>query len=192
MKNICVFCGSSAGNQPQFISAAKELGALIAKNNCRLVYGGGNIGLMGAVADSVMEHGGEVIGVIPEFLLDQEVGHKGLNELIVVDSMHTRKHKMASLADAFIAMPGGFGTLEELAEIITWVQLSLVKSPVGLLNVDHYYDYLLKQLDAMRDRGFTSAKNRNIITTREHPEKLLHALLEQIKNGKHASDLDKT
>jgi len=192
MKNICVFCGSSAGNQPPFISAAQELGALIAKNNCRLVYGGGNIGLMGAVADSVMAHGGEVIGVIPEFLLDQEVGHKGLTELIVVDSMHTRKHKMASLADAFIAMPGGFGTLEELAEIITWVQLALVKSPVGLLNVAHYYDHLLKQFDVMRDRGFTSAKNRSIITTHEYPEKLLNALLEQIKNGKQASDLDKT
>lgn len=176
MNNICVFCGSSKGNQPEFEAAALRLGKLIAKQNKTLIYGGGNIGLMGIVADTVMKEGGNVIGVIPDFLLKREVGHLGLTELIVVKSMHERKQKMASLADAFIAMPGGFGTLEEVAEIVTWVQLDIIKKPVALLNVEGYYDNLLAQLDIMTSNGFTSKQHRTILKSAHTPEAILEIL----------------
>lgn len=176
MKNICVFCGSSSGNDPDYEKYAIDLGQSIAKKGYTLVYGGGNIGLMGKIADTVLEAGGSVIGVIPEFLLNREVGHTGLTELIVVDSMHTRKQKMAELADAFIAMPGGFGTLEELAEITTWVQLELVDNPVGLLNVNGYYNALIMQFDKMFEEGFTSEANRAIIKSSGDPKALLEQL----------------
>jgi len=177
MNNICVFCGSSTGNGPEFASAARRLGKLIAKQNKTLIYGGGNIGLMGIVADTVMKEGGSVIGVIPDFLLKREVGHLGLTELIVVKSMHERKQKMASLADAFIAMPGGFGTLEEVAEIVTWVQLEIIHKPVALLNVEGYFDHLLAQLDVMASNGFTSKKHRTILKSAHTPDALLDLLL---------------
>ncbi|MDX1628448.1 MAG: TIGR00730 family Rossman fold protein, partial [Fulvivirga sp.] len=126
MKNVCVFCGSSPGKNKIYTDAAEALGKLIATHDMRLIYGGGRVGLMGKIADAVIAHGGHVTGVIPDFLQRKEVGHPALTKLIVVESMHERKQKMAELADAFIALPGGFGTLEELAEIVTWVQLSLV------------------------------------------------------------------
>src|SRR5690349_19669652 len=131
--NICVFCGSGTGNQPVYAQAARDLGAVLAKSNHALVYGGGNIGLMGIIADSVLEHDGEVIGVIPQFLVNREVGHHGVTRLEIVQSMHERKKRMADLSDAFIAMPGGWGTLDELAEILTWGQLGIINQPVGLL-----------------------------------------------------------
>ena len=140
--NICVFCGSATGVNPVYAEAARELGRLIGKNSHNLVYGGGNIGLMGVLADSVIEHQGEVIGVIPDFLLKQEVGHKGISKLEVVSSMHERKKRMADLAHAFVAMPGGWGTLDELAEILTWRQLGIIQQPIGLLNINGFFGML--------------------------------------------------
>lgn len=190
MKNICVFCGSSKGNNPVYKETAIALGELLAKNEKRLVYGGGNIGLMGAVADAVLKNGGEVIGVIPDFLLKQEVGHLGLTELIVVKSMHERKQKMAELADGFIAMPGGFGTLEELAEILTWVQLKLIDKPVALLNIARYYDNLISMVDGMLQEGFTSVEHRSILQSASNPNEVLQ-LLDQ-HTSQDQTDLKKT
>lgn len=163
MKNICVFCGSSHGSKQIYRESAKTLGLLMAQRKKNLVYGGGNVGLMGTVADAVLENGSDVIGVIPEFLLQKEVGHKGLTELVVVQSMHERKQKMAELADAFIALPGGMGTLEELAEISTWIQLELIKKPIALLNIDGFYDHLFAQFDHMVEQGFVKPENRKVL-----------------------------
>ena len=176
MKNICVFCGSSAGNDPQFANAAKELGRSFAQENITLIYGAGNIGLMGTIADEVMQNGGKAIGVIPDFLMQKEVGHNGLNEIHIVHSMHERKQKMAQLADAFIAMPGGFGTLEELAEILTWVQLELIRKPIGILNVAGYYNHLIAQLDHMVDSSFLRPSNRKLLIELDSPEKAVAEL----------------
>ncbi|MTI41938.1 TIGR00730 family Rossman fold protein [Fulvivirga lutimaris] len=164
MKNICVFCGSSYGAEKIYEEQAKTLGQLIASQGLQLVYGGGKVGLMGVIADEVLKQGGKVIGVIPEFLKDKEVGHPNLTEMHIVKSMHERKQLMAELSDAFIAMPGGLGTLEEVAEISTWVQLELIKKPVGLLNVNGFYNALIQQLDLMTSQGFIKEQNRkNII-----------------------------
>jgi uncharacterized protein (TIGR00730 family) len=152
--NICVFCGSSLGSEAIYSASAQELGCLLAHSNSTLIYGGGNVGLMGILADSVLLNGGKVIGVIPDFLLRREVAHNGLTELEVVDSMHERKRRMADLADAFIALPGGWGTLDELAEILTWKQLGLIDSPIGLLNINSYFDHLLAQMKVMTRDGF--------------------------------------
>jgi len=177
--NICVFCGSGTGNQPVYAQAARTLGALMANRGHALVYGGGNIGLMGIVADSVLEHRGEVIGVIPDFLLKREVGHRGLTRLEVVQSMHERKKRMADLADAFIAMPGGWGTLDELAEILTWGQLELIRQPVGVLNTDHFFDPLLQQMQHMVDTGFLREVNLAKLLVRHKPEDLIEAIIPQ-------------
>jgi uncharacterized protein (TIGR00730 family) len=152
--NVCVFCGSSTGKNPVFADAARELGQLLAKNSHTLIYGGGKVGLMGIVADSVMSNHGEVIGIIPKFLMDREVGHGGITRLEVVPSMHQRKQRMADLANAFIALPGGWGTLEELAEILTWRQLALIPHPVIVLNINGFFDPLIAQLDLMFTEGF--------------------------------------
>jgi uncharacterized protein (TIGR00730 family) len=143
MKRICVFCGSSQGNRTEYRAAAEELGAELVRRNIGLVYGGGNVGLMGLLADSVLQAGGEAVGVIPENLMAREVGHNGLTKLHVVHSMHERKTLMADLSDAFIALPGGFGTFEEFCEIVTWAQLGLHAKPCGILNVLGYYTPLL-------------------------------------------------
>lgn len=176
MNNICVFCGSSSGIGPLYADQAKNLGVLLAENNKNLVYGGGKVGLMGIIADAVMDNGGTVIGVIPDFLMKKEVGHLGLTELLVVRSMHERKQKMAELADAFVAMPGGFGTLEELAEILTWVQLGIIKKPVGLLNLNGFYDHLLLQMDTMVKNGFLKPQNRKLIINITKPEDVIPSL----------------
>lgn len=178
MKNICVFCGSSIGENLIYKQKAEELGKLIVDHGLRLVYGGGNIGLMGVIADSVLQHGGEVIGVIPEFLKSREVGHEQLTELIVVNSMHERKLKMAELADAFIAMPGGYGTLEELAEITTWVQLGLMNKSIGILNVNGFYDSLINQITFMKEQRFISIENHQMLIFNSDPQKLLELLVE--------------
>ena len=177
MKNICVFCGSSAGNNNIYTDLARSLGRLIASKGMRLVYGGGDVGLMGIIADAVLASGGEVIGVIPHFLDEREVGHQNLTELIRVDSMHQRKLLMSEKSDGFLAMPGGFGTLEELAEILTWVQLSILNKPVGMLNVNGFYNYLSEQLNHMVTAGFLKQENREILIEREDPEELLTAML---------------
>ena len=176
MKKICVFCGSSSGNDPVYEEYARKLASVLNINNQSLVYGGGSVGLMGVIADELLRLGGEVIGVIPEFLADLEVDHKGLTKMITVDSMHERKKIMSELSDAFIAMPGGFGTLEEIAEIITWAQLGLVRKPIGLLNVNGYWDPLVNMLDHMVDVRFLKPENRSMLQIDNDPVSLLASL----------------
>ncbi len=174
--NVCVFCGSSTGLDPAYANAARETGKLLATGNHTLVYGGGNIGLMGILADQVLEGGGKVIGVIPDFLMSREVGHSGLSELIVVQSMHERKKRMADLADVFLALPGGWGTLDELAEILTWRQLGLIHQPVGLLNVDLFFMPLVEQMRTMSAKGFLHPSNLGYLSIEDSPSKLLTTL----------------
>ena len=177
MHRIAVYCGSWTGDSSVFKIAATELGALIASKGIALVYGGARIGLMGAVADAVLASGGEVIGVIPEALMLDEVGHTGLTRLDVVDSMHERKARMLELADAVIAMPGGLGTLEELFEALTWAQLRFHAKPIGMLNVNGYFDALLRFLDDGVSTGFLSARNRALLLDATTPESLLNRLV---------------
>lgn len=178
MKRICVFCGSSSGGRPEYRSAARELAAELVRRGIGLVYGGGKLGLMGALADGVLSAGGEVLGVIPEHLAAWEVGHDGLTELHVVHSMHERKKLMADLSDAFVALPGGFGTLEEFCEALTWTQLGLHAKPCGILNVMDYYSPLLTMFDRFVDEKFLNPENRALVLARESPSQLLQALKE--------------
>jgi uncharacterized protein (TIGR00730 family) len=174
--NVCVFCGSSTGKDTIFADAARETGRLIANAGHTIVYGGGNIGLMGITADSALANGGKVIGVIPDFLMNREVGHRGLTELVLVNSMHERKKKMADLSDVFIALPGGWGTLDELAEILTWRQLGLIDQPIGLLNIASFYTPLVEQMKTMSDKGFLHSANLGILTVESSVKELLTAL----------------
>jgi len=160
---ICVYCGSSPGLNPTFINAAKQFGEELAGRNVELVYGGSSLGIMGELANSVMVNGGKVIGVIPENLFSKEVAHTGITELITVRDMHERKSKMAELANAFVAMPGGFGTMEELFEIITWNQIGIIQKPIMLLNIDGFYDPLLLMIDKSAKAGFIREKNLGIL-----------------------------
>jgi uncharacterized protein (TIGR00730 family) len=178
MKRLCVFCGSSTGGRPEYVAAALELAGELVRRGVGLVYGGGNVGLMGVLADAMLEAGGEVIGVIPEHLMAWEVGHKGLTELHVVSSMHARKAQMADLADAFIALPGGFGTLEEFCEAVTWTQLGLHAKPCGLLNVCGFYSPLLTMFDRLVQERFLRPENRSLVLSRETPAELLQAFEE--------------
>lgn len=173
MKRICVFCGSSKGMRPAYEAAAIEMGEVLVKRGLGLVYGGGNVGLMGVIADTVKQAGGEVIGVIPESLAAKELAHQDLSDLIVVKSMHERKAIMADYADGFIAMPGGYGTFEEICEIITWAQLGFHRKPCGLLNVDNYYAPLLALFDHAVDEGFVRAEHRPLVLESNDPEHLL-------------------
>ncbi len=178
MKRICVFCGSNAGQNPLYRAEAEKLGRLLAARGIELVYGAGNIGLMGAVADACLEAGGTVIGVIPEALVGKEVAgravdHRTLTRIEVVDSMHTRKARMAELSDGFIALPGGFGTFEEFCEILTWGQLGFHVKPMGLLNVNGFYDPLLAMFDKAVEEGFLRAQNRAMALADTDIEKLL-------------------
>ena len=163
MKSITVFCGSSTGFHPEYTHAAQDLGRCLAERRIRLVYGGGNVGLMGIIADEVMKCGGEVLGIIPESLDQREVGHRRITELMVVGSMHERKALMAEFAEGFIAMPGGIGTFEEFFEILTWAQLGFHRKPCGLLNVKNYYDDLLKLCDNAVTQGFLRSEHRQLI-----------------------------
>jgi len=163
LKHICVFCGSSVGARPAYVEAARELGGTLAGRGLGIVFGGGKVGLMGVLADAALAAGGEAIGVIPEALVAREIAHNGLTELRVVRSMHQRKTLMADLADAFIALPGGYGTLEEFFEAVTWTQLGIHRKPCGLLNVDGYYDALLKLLDRAVSDGFIRGVNRSLV-----------------------------
>lgn len=171
--NLCVFCGSGTGLSPIFSQTARELGFLLADASIGLVYGGGNVGLMGVLADAVMERGGTVRGVIPRFLLEKEVGHRGITDLEVVESMHQRKQRMADLSDGFVALPGGWGTLEELAEILTWKQLGLVSQPIALLNTQHFFDPLLSQMRLMVQEGFLSSRNFHALYVRDRAEDII-------------------
>lgn len=176
MKSIAVFCGSSEGASPVYKECATLLGKELAARNLTLIYGGATVGLMGAVADSVMQAGGRVIGVLPHFLKQREIEHTRLTELIMVDSMHERKLKMSELADGFIALPGGPGTMEEYFEIFTWAQLGLHQKPCGLLNVNHYYDPLIALFNNMVREKFMQEKHHSIMLNDVTPEGILRQL----------------
>lgn len=176
MKWICVFCGSSSGESPVYLEAATRLGTLLAREGLGLVYGGSKVGLMGRLADVMLEQGGQVVGVIPHALVNREVAHAGLTELRVVGSMHDRKAVMAEIADAFITLPGGLGTLEEFFEVVTWGQLGLHRKPSGLLDIKGYYQPLIRFLDHAVTEGFLSVPHRRMILVEEDPEILLGRL----------------
>jgi uncharacterized protein (TIGR00730 family) len=161
----CVFCGSSPGHDPRFVAAAAELGTALARRGIEIVFGGGRVGMMGAVADAALAAGGRVIGVIPHSLQRKEVAHSGVSELHVVESMHDRKAMMAELSDGFIALPGGFGTFEEYCEAVTWVQLGLQRKPTYLVNIAGYYDPLISLFDHALEHGFVNETNRAIVET---------------------------
>ncbi|MBL9113849.1 MAG: TIGR00730 family Rossman fold protein [Verrucomicrobiaceae bacterium] len=175
MKSICVYCGSSPGSNSAFAEAAKQTGRTLAQRGIRVIYGGGNVGLMGRLADGALEAGGEVIGVIPHHLADKELAHPGASQMIRVATMHERKQTMADLSDAFIALPGGIGTLEELFETLTWLQLGLHNKPVGLLNVHHFWDRMLDFLDQMVVTRFLKPLHRDmLIVSSKLPDLLTH------------------
>jgi len=176
IRRVCVFCGSNSGNRPVYRDAARSLGALLVRQKIGLVYGGGRVGLMGAIADAVVEAGGEAIGVIPRALVEKEIGHRGLTELRIVPSMHERKAEMMSLADAFVALPGGYGTLEEFCEVVTWLQLGLHRKPCGLLNVDGYYDPLLALFQHAQSEGFVHPVHASLVLADSDPDRLLESL----------------
>lgn len=178
VKTICVFCGSSPGARPSYQQAAQAMGETIAKRGWSLVYGGGRVGLMGIVADAALAAGGTVIGVIPEFLADKEIAHAGLTKLQIVQTMHERKALMADLADGFVAMPGGYGTFEEFCEVLTWAQLGLHQKPYGLLNVEGYYDLLLKLFDHALNEQFLRPAHRSIVLESADPEDLLERMMQ--------------
>lgn len=176
MHRVCVFCGSSAGTNPAYAEAARVMGRELVARGMGLVYGGGHVGLMGVVADAVLEAGGEAIGVIPHALAAREIAHQRLTTLHVVASMHERKAMMAELSDAFIAMPGGFGTYEELFEAITWTQLGLHKKPCGLLNVAGFYDPVIRFIDHAVAEQFIRPQHRAALLVEQEPARLLDAL----------------
>jgi len=167
LRQLCVFCGSSPGTNPRHREMARQLGQTLAAKEIRLVYGGGGIGLMGALADATLAAGGQVIGVIPSGLATKEVAHPHLTELRIVRTMHERKARMADLADAFLALPGGMGTFDELFEIITWAQLGIHRKPIGLLNIDHYFDPLIEMVEHAVREGFVSPHHRGLIIIAE-------------------------
>ncbi|MNI47881.1 LOG family protein YvdD [compost metagenome] len=181
MKRVAVFCGSNNGILPIYREGAVKLGKEIAKRGITLVYGGGNVGIMGAVADSVLESGGHVVGVIPQMLVEQEKAHPRLTELIVVSSMHERKRKMADLADAFIALPGGPGTLDEFFEAFTWSQMGIHRKPCGILNIGQYYDQLLSFFNHMNEQQFLRNEHRSFEFTDNDPISLLDSMNEYVQ-----------
>ena len=184
LKAVCVYCGSNFNGDEKLRIAIKELAQSLVEQQIRLVYGGGSVGVMGVLANDVLELGGEVTGVIPQFLMDKEVGHKGLTEMVITENMHQRKQKMADLADGFVILPGGFGTLEELFEVLTWLQLGLHGKPIGVLNVGGFYDPLFKQMDVMVEHRFLKQTNRDLVFN----ETDAAVLVEKMQNFKAAPD----
>jgi uncharacterized protein (TIGR00730 family) len=177
IRRLCVYCGSHPGTSPLYLEAAQALGKSLVRRKIGLVYGGGNVGLMGAVADSVLSEGGEVIGIIPHALEEKELGHRGCTRLEIVGSMHERKQRMAELADGFIALPGGIGTLEELFEVFTWLQLGFQKKPVAVLNIGGFYDHLLTFLQHVSGEGFLRPEHLACLLTDTDGERLLDQLV---------------
>lgn len=184
MKAICVYCGANFNGDPILLKAVSDLAQVFADQEIRLIYGGGSVGVMGIIADEVLKRDGLVTGVIPQFLLDLEVGHKNVTELIVTGNMHERKQKMADLADGFIILPGGFGTLEEFFEVLTWLQLGLHSKAIGVLNVSGYYDNLFAQLDVMVEHRFLKQTNRDLVLNSADPA----TLVAQMKSFKAAPE----
>jgi len=176
MNALCVFCGSSPGNTPEYVELARSVGATLAARRIKLVYGGGRVGLMGALADAALRGGGEVIGVIPQMLLDKEVGHSGLSELRVVQTMSERKWLMGELSDAFVALPGGIGTMDELFEAWTWTQLDIHRKPCGLLNFNGFYDPLIAFVNRAVEEGFLRPRHRDALLVESQFERLLERL----------------
>lgn len=191
MNSICVFCGSSIGKQEIYSEAARQLGKELAKNNITLVYGGGKVGLMGVIANTVLEHGGKCIGVIPQSIADLEIAHQELTKLYVVHSMAERKEKMAKMSDAFIAMPGGFGTLDEMAEILTYNQLRIFDKPLGLYNIESYFDGLLDFFNHAVAERFVREEHRSNIVVSTNPELLINSLkvYKPVQIGKWIEDI---
>jgi uncharacterized protein (TIGR00730 family) len=176
IRRVCVFCGSSHGTRPAYAAAAREMGRVLAERGIGVVYGGGNVGLMGEVADAALAAGGEVTGVIPRSLMEREVGHAGLTTLEVVETMHERKARMADLSDGFIALPGGFGTLDELCEVLTWSQLGIHAKPCAILNVDGYFDALIALFDHALREGFLRGPHRSLVIAGTDPAALLDSM----------------
>jgi uncharacterized protein (TIGR00730 family) len=176
LSSVCVFCGSAPGRDPRFVQTARDTGALLARRGLTLVYGGGHIGMMGALADAALAAGGRVIGVIPRQLMRPEVAHPSLSELIVVDSMHQRKQLMADRADGFLVLPGGYGTLDETFEMLTWLQLGLQRKPLALVNVGGYFDPLLHWIQHAVDSGFVGAEQARLLRPAATPEAALSQL----------------
>jgi len=177
MKSICVYCGANFNGDPKLKAAIEKLAEVFVAKNIKLVYGGGSVGVMGLIADAVLSKGGKVTGVIPQFLLDKEVEHKGATELIVTENMHQRKQKMADMSDGFIILPGGFGTLEEFFEVLTWLQLGLHGKAIGVLNVDGFYNHLFAQMDVMVERKFLKQNNRELVLQDEDAEALVNKMM---------------
>jgi uncharacterized protein (TIGR00730 family) len=177
ISRICVYCGANFNGDPEIRRAVEGLADALTASGIGLVYGGGSVGIMGLLADAVLNRSGTVTGVIPQFLIDKEVGHTGLTELVVTENMHERKKKMADLSDGFIVLPGGFGTLEEFFEVLTWLQLGLHAKPIGILNVDGFYDHLFAQLDVMVDRKFLKPANRDLVLNESDPQELISSML---------------
>ena len=176
-KAVCVFCGSSTGKRPEYAEAARRLGTAIARRGLELVYGAGHVGLMGVLADASLAAGGRVVGMIPRSLVDRELAHAGLTELLVVETMHERKALMAERSQAFLALPGGYGTLDELFEILTWAQLGIHSHPVGLVNIAGYFDPLLAWIDGAVEGGLLREKHRAMLLVGDDPEELLERVL---------------
>ena len=176
MNSVCVFCGSHIGEKPEYLDAAARLGKLLAENGIHLIYGGSDVGLMGMTALSCLENGGQVTGVIPRKLAEMDISHPQLTELKIVESMHERKAMMADLAEGFISLPGGIGTLEETFEMLTWIQLGIHNKPIGLLNVEHFFDPLVQFLKQVVDQGFMQSGHLNLLQVDENEEKLLTGL----------------
>jgi uncharacterized protein (TIGR00730 family) len=178
MKTVCVYCGSSDMMSDEYLQSARQMGAAIARRSLVLAYGAGCTGMMGAVADGALETGGEVIGVIPEMFTTPTLMHNGLSRLEIVDSMHARKQRLVDISDAFIALPGGYGTFEELFEVLTWAQIGLHSKPVGLLNTKHYFDPLLSAIEHARTEGFIYAEHRSLFVCDDQPDSLLDKLVQ--------------
>ncbi len=178
MKAICVYCGSNFNGDVGLRKVIEDLAQTLASQNITLVFGGGSVGVMGLIADETLKRKGKVIGVIPQFLMDKEVGHSGLTEMIVTENMHQRKQKMADLADGFVILPGGFGTMEEFFEVLTWLQLGLHTKPIGVLNVNGFYDPLFVQLDVMVEQRFLKQNNRDLVFNETEAEVLINSMKE--------------
>jgi hypothetical protein len=183
IRSICVFCGSSSGVRPEYGAVARSLGELLARRAVSIVYGGGHVGMMGQLADAALAAGGKVVGVIPQHLMRPEIAHQQLDELIVVDSMHTRKRTMAQRCDAFIVLPGGFGTFEEMFEMVTWLQLRLHVKPVGLVNCLGYFDHLLAFLRHAAGEGFIRPQHRDLLLVEATPAALVTRMMERSRDG---------
>lgn len=189
-RSICVFCGSASGSRPEYAAVARELGELLARCGIGVVFGGGHVGMMGQLADAALAAHGSVVGVIPEHLMRPEVAHQRLDELIVVDSMHTRKRTMSERADAFVVLPGGFGTFEEMFEMVTWLQLRLHTKPVGIVNCLGYFDHLLAFLRHAADEGFIRPQHRGLLMVDSSPARLVTRILDQVERAGPAFDRD--